>query len=177
MAACVFDATFMLLLTDDLALAPISNLNNQTLIDDGTGARDRLNYLLETLDDERTDVVVPTPVLTELLSSARADVAATLDVFRRIARIRVEGFGYRAAIECGEMLRRTGGESDRGRRQWTSRRTESECPGYCGAQDTFYVGTLKGVGRIYQQTFIDTTPSWRSPNSTTARHQSPLPIC
>ena len=24
---------------------------------------------------------------------------------------------------------------------------ESECPGYCGAQDTFYVGTLKGVGR------------------------------
>src|SRR3974377_989608 len=33
---------------------------------------------------------------------------------------------------------------------------ESECPDYCGAQDTFYVGTLKGVGRIYQQTVIDT---------------------
>jgi len=33
---------------------------------------------------------------------------------------------------------------------------ESECPGYCGAQDTFYVGTLKGVGRVYQQTFVDT---------------------
>lgn len=29
-------------------------------------------------------------------------------------------------------------------------------PGYLGSQDTFYVGTLKGVGRIYQQTFIDT---------------------
>lgn len=34
--------------------------------------------------------------------------------------------------------------------------SESECPGYGGAQDTSYVGTLKGVGRIYQQTFIDT---------------------
>src|ERR687886_388719 len=33
---------------------------------------------------------------------------------------------------------------------------ESECPGYCGAQDTFYVGTLKGVGRICQQSFVDT---------------------
>jgi len=33
---------------------------------------------------------------------------------------------------------------------------DSACPGYCGAQDTFYVGTLKGVGRIYQQTFVDT---------------------
>jgi transposase InsO family protein len=33
---------------------------------------------------------------------------------------------------------------------------ESEHPAYCGAQDTFYVGNLKGVGRVYQQTFIDT---------------------
>jgi len=33
---------------------------------------------------------------------------------------------------------------------------ESEHPGYCGAQDTFHVGNMKGVGRIYQQTFIDT---------------------
>lgn len=29
-------------------------------------------------------------------------------------------------------------------------------PGYLGSQDTFYVGTFKGVGRVYQQTFVDT---------------------
>ncbi len=29
-------------------------------------------------------------------------------------------------------------------------------PGYLGSQDTFYVGNLKGVGRVYQQTFVDT---------------------
>jgi transposase InsO family protein len=33
---------------------------------------------------------------------------------------------------------------------------ETTHPGYLGSQDTFYVGTLKGVGRIYQQTFVDT---------------------
>jgi transposase InsO family protein len=33
---------------------------------------------------------------------------------------------------------------------------ETEHPGYLGSQDTFYVGNMKGVGRIYQQTFIDT---------------------
>lgn len=33
---------------------------------------------------------------------------------------------------------------------------ETEHPGYLGSQDTFYVGTLKGVGRIYQQSFVDT---------------------
>ena len=49
-----------------------------------------------------------------------------------------------AALERGQQDKEAHGEF------------ESECPGYCGAQDTFYVGTLKGVGRIYQQTFIDT---------------------
>lgn len=33
---------------------------------------------------------------------------------------------------------------------------ETEHPGYLGSQDTYYVGMIKGVGRIYQQTFIDT---------------------
>lgn len=32
---------------------------------------------------------------------------------------------------------------------------ETAHPGYLGSQDTFYVGTIKGVGRIYQQTFAD----------------------
>ena len=54
---------------------------------------------------------------------------------------------------------------------------ESECPGYCGAQDTFYVGNMKGVGRIYQQTFIDTYAKVASPSSMTARRRSPPPIC
>ena len=49
-----------------------------------------------------------------------------------------------AALERGQQMKEAHGEF------------ESECPGYCGAQDTFYVGTFKGVGRIYQQTFIDT---------------------
>ena len=33
---------------------------------------------------------------------------------------------------------------------------ETHHPCYLGSQDTFYVGTLKGVGRVYQQTFVDT---------------------
>ena len=53
---------------------------------------------------------------------------------------------------------------------------ESECPGYCGAQDTFYVGTMKEVGRIYQRP--SSTPMPRSPSlsSTIARPRSPRPI-
>ena len=36
---------------------------------------------------------------------------------------------------------------------------ETHHPGYLGSQDTFYVGTMKGVGRIYQQTYVDTYSS------------------
>ena len=37
---------------------------------------------------------------------------------------------------------------------------ETAHPGYLGSQDTFYVGTIKGVGRIYQQIFVDTYSKW-----------------
>ena len=49
-----------------------------------------------------------------------------------------------AALERGQQDKEAHGEFD------------SECPGYGGAQDPFFVGTFTGVGRIYQQTFIDT---------------------
>lgn len=33
---------------------------------------------------------------------------------------------------------------------------ETHFPGFLGAQDVYFVGNMKGVGNIYQQTFIDT---------------------
>jgi transposase InsO family protein len=47
---------------------------------------------------------------------------------------------------------------------------ETEHPGYLGAQDTYYVGTIKGVGRIYQQTFIDTYSRVASAKLYTSKH-------
>ncbi len=37
---------------------------------------------------------------------------------------------------------------------------ESPHLGNLGSQDTFYVGTIKGEGHIYQQTFVDTYSKW-----------------
>jgi hypothetical protein len=108
--ACFFDSTLMLLLTDDLALAPpaphIGESDDQHVATNQ--ARERLTLVIDTLDDQHTNIVVPTPVLTELLTSARIDVSVTLGILNGIARIRIEGFGQRAAIECAEILRRTG---------------------------------------------------------------------
>src|SRR6476620_2682462 len=64
------------------------------------------------------------------------------------AKVAQEGLvlteGQLAALEKAKTEKEAHGEFER------------ECPGYCGAQDTFYVGNMKGVGRIYQQTFVDT---------------------
>jgi hypothetical protein len=46
---------------------------------------------------------------------------------------------------------------------------ETAHPGYLGSQDTFYVGTIKGVGRIYQQTFVDTCSKWATARLYTTR--------
>ena len=47
---------------------------------------------------------------------------------------------------------------------------ETVHPGYLGSQDTYYVGTVKGIGRIYQQTFIDTYSRVAFANLYTSKH-------
>ena len=46
---------------------------------------------------------------------------------------------------------------------------ESHHHGYLVSQDTFYAGTIKGVGRIYQQTFVDTYSKWATAKLYTTR--------
>jgi hypothetical protein len=46
---------------------------------------------------------------------------------------------------------------------------ETVHPGYLGAQDAYYVGTIKGVGRIYSKPLSIRTPRPPSPNCTIAR--------
>lgn len=44
--------------------------------------------------------------------------------------------------------------------EFAERHVETHYPGYLLCQDTFYVGTLKGVGRLYMQAVIDTYSSF-----------------
>ena len=50
-------------------------------------------------------------------------------------------------------------EKLRGEHEASGEEIETHHPGYLLSQDTFYVGHLKGVGRIYQQTVVDTYSS------------------
>ena len=46
---------------------------------------------------------------------------------------------------------------------------ESECPGYCGAQDTFYIGTLKGWAASISRPSLIPIQNWPSPSCMIAR--------
>lgn len=63
-----------------------------------------------------------------------------------------EGIVYTEAQLCALEASKRSRESD-------PEEIQTEHPGYLISQDTFYVGYLKGVGRIYQQTAIDTFSS------------------
>ena len=63
-----------------------------------------------------------------------------------------EGIVYTEAQLCALEASKRSRESD-------PDEIQTEHPGYLVSQDTFYVGNLKGVGRIYQQTAIDTYSS------------------
>ena len=47
-------------------------------------------------------------------------------------------------------------EKAKNKREATGEIETMHPPGYLGSQDTYYVGNIKGIGRIYQQTFVDT---------------------
>lgn len=64
------------------------------------------------------------------------------------AKVAQEGYvlteGQLQALEKAKLEKQAHGE------------IETHHPCYLGSQDTYYVGSVKGIGRIYAQTFIDT---------------------
>ena len=55
--------------------------------------------------------------------------------------------------------------------EFSERHVESDYPGYLLCQDTFYVGRLKGVGRLYLQAVVDTYGSYAFAKLYTSKRQ------
>lgn len=80
-----------------------------------------------------------------------------LETFKKRLKVLEEKAAKEGIVYTEEQLRAI--EVLKKEKETSADEIETEHPGYLLAQDTFYVGYLKGVGRIYQQTVIDTYSS------------------
>lgn len=104
----VFDSAILLLLLEPSAKAPIDTQTGLPFVD----AKDRVEALVKSLKERGEAVLVPTPVLSEVLVQAGAAVPSYLEILGNTSRFRIAPFDQRAAIELAEMTRRAVAQGD-----------------------------------------------------------------
>ena len=92
----VFDSSVLLLVLDPQAKAPRDPKTGETV----EAAAERIDYLIDTLTSQNEKVVIPTPVLSEVLVHADKALQPYLDVLNSQAVFRIVPFDQKAAIEA-----------------------------------------------------------------------------
>lgn len=95
----VIDSTVLMLLIDPKANPPT---------DESTGkpvdrCMDRIKQLLQTLSETKTRVLIPAPVLSEILVGSGSDKSAILKEFESTYSFKIEPFDTRAAVEVAYL--------------------------------------------------------------------------
>ena len=107
-----FDTSVLVYFFDEQANAPI---------DTNTGApvaqcKERLNFLIATLQRDKAKIIVPTPALGELLIRAQQSAPEWLAILHKSRQFRIVGFDERAAVEFAatQANRRASGQKNEG---------------------------------------------------------------
>ncbi len=99
----VVDSTVLLHLIDPNVSVPADAAGN---VPDQCSKR--LNHLVEQLSKQSGRLIVPTPVLAEVLVRAGAAGQDWLTAFKGRRAVRIADFDERAAVECAAMARERG---------------------------------------------------------------------
>lgn len=97
----VLDATALLYFFEPEARPPIDPATGQPV----TNATGRIKLLVDTLEERREAIVIPTPALSEVLVHANEAAPQYLEILNKTSRFRTASFDERAAIELAEMTR------------------------------------------------------------------------
>lgn len=96
-----FDAMFLVLMFESNANIPIDSSTGQPV----ERAKERIEYLIDTLTEQNEKIIVPTPALSEFLVGAKERGADYLTLVERQSTFSIEPFGKRAAIELATVTR------------------------------------------------------------------------
>ena len=99
----VFDAAALLHFLEPGAPAALNPVTNTPVTD----AKERIDHLVQTLEQQRETIIIPTPALSEVLVHADAAGPQYLDILNRTACFRIASFDQRAAVELATMTGET----------------------------------------------------------------------
>ena len=97
----VFDATALLYFLEPDAAAPLDPATGRPLQD----AKERIDFLLESLEASGDTIVIPTPALSEVLVHAGEAGPQYLNILQGTRCFRIEPFDLRAAVELAAITR------------------------------------------------------------------------
>lgn len=97
----VFDSSILLLVLDPKAKAPLDPTTGEAIYK----AAERIEFLITKLTQDREKIVIPTPVLSEVLVYAGAAMQPYLDILTTQAAFRVAAFDQKAALEVAIAIR------------------------------------------------------------------------
>jgi hypothetical protein len=97
----VFDASILVLLLDPEARPPTDPSTDEPV----RACKERIEYLISTLERNRTKAIIPTPVLSEVLVRAGEAGPAYLEELSRSAKFKIVPFDTRAAVELAALTR------------------------------------------------------------------------
>ena len=97
----MFDATALIHLPEPDAPSIIDPATKKPVPD----AKARFKHLVETMEQKRERIVIPTPALSEVLVHANDAIASYLEILNNSSRFRVVPFDQRAAIELANIIR------------------------------------------------------------------------
>ena len=97
----VFDSTTLIFFLEDRANAPIDTKTSRPV----ESAKARIELLINELSARSETIVVPTPVLSEVLVHAGNSAQDYLDILRSTHVFRIADFDQLAAIELATMTR------------------------------------------------------------------------
>jgi len=96
-----FDADVLTLVLNDRASPPRDPTTNKPL----ERAKDRVDFLIETLAKEKTRIIIPTPVLAEVLVESGPEGLRYVEILQRTLVFDVAAFDKKEAIELAEITR------------------------------------------------------------------------
>lgn len=97
----VFDTSVLLLVLDPNAKAPDDPVTGASV----EKAAERIEHLIANLSADKEQIVIPTPVLSEVLVHAGGAMQPYLDILNEQAVFRIAHFDEKAAIECALAMR------------------------------------------------------------------------